>query len=99
MSMKMGFNVPPENMPWSPEKSLAAMNRLGVKTTVLSLPAGLPLGPVGDENRAAARKFNQYAADISTKYPGRFAFFACVPNLFDTEGAFLWYPQISALLI
>ncbi|KAI0771591.1 hypothetical protein BD413DRAFT_604359 [Trametes elegans] len=86
LSAKVGWVTPPENLPWSPEISLRAMDQLRVKTAVLSLPAGLPPGPVGQENRAAARRFNEYAAQICADHPGRFAFFACVPNLFDTEG-------------
>ncbi|KAI0750718.1 hypothetical protein C8Q80DRAFT_1153592 [Daedaleopsis nitida] len=86
-SAKIGWKYPPGNFPWSPEVSLKAMDELGVKTAVLSFPAGLPAGPIGPENRAAARVFNQYAYEIRTKYPERFAFFACVPSLLDPQGA------------
>ncbi|KAH9853507.1 hypothetical protein C2E23DRAFT_884685 [Lenzites betulinus] len=87
MSAKVGWRTPPENLPWTPEVSLRAMDRLGVQTAVLSLPAGLPPGPAGEENRAAARQFNAYAAQICAEHPGRFGFFACLPDLSDTQGA------------
>ncbi|KAI0353627.1 amidohydrolase 2 [Trametes cingulata] len=61
------------------------MDQLGVKVAVLSIPAGLPAGPVGRANRAAAREFNDYAAKICSDHPERFRFFACLPNLCDTE--------------
>ncbi len=87
LSAKVGWLTPPENLPWTPEISLKAMNQLGVRTAVLSLPAGLPAGPAGDANRAAAREFNEYATQICDEHPGRFGFFACLPDLFDTKGA------------
>ncbi|KAH9899904.1 hypothetical protein C8Q73DRAFT_725428 [Cubamyces lactineus] len=87
LSEKVGWRTPAENLPWTPEISLKAMSELGVKTAILSLPAGLPPGPVGPENRGAARHFNEYTAQICADYPERFAFFACVPNLLDESGA------------
>ncbi|KAI9001047.1 hypothetical protein BD414DRAFT_406074, partial [Trametes punicea] len=87
LSAKVGWRTPPENLPWTPEVSLEAMAKTGVKTAVLSLPAGLPAGPAGSENRRAARHFNLYAAQICRDHPERFGFFACLPNLFDTKGA------------
>ncbi|OJT04153.1 2-amino-3-carboxymuconate-6-semialdehyde decarboxylase [Trametes pubescens] len=86
LSAKVGWLTPPENLPWIPEISLQAMDQLGVRTAVLSLPAGLPAGPAGDANRAAAREFNEYATQICDEHPGRFGFFACLPDLFDTKG-------------
>lgn len=87
LSAQVGWLTPPENLPWTPDVSLKAMDQFGVRTAVLSLPAGLPAGPAGDENRMAARGFNEYATQICDRHPGRFGFFACLPNLFDTEGA------------
>ncbi|KAL1946844.1 hypothetical protein VTO73DRAFT_14948 [Trametes versicolor] len=86
LSANVGWLTPPENLPWTPEVSLKAMDQLGVRTAILSLPAGLPAGPAGDENRMAAREFNEYATQICDQHPERFGFFACLPNLFDTEG-------------
>ncbi|KAI0719590.1 hypothetical protein C8T65DRAFT_516832, partial [Cerioporus squamosus] len=87
LSVKMGWETPKENLPWSSEVSLRAMDKLSVKTAVLSLPAGIPGGPIGEANRTEARKFNQYASGICAEHPGRFAYFACTPNLLDAEGA------------
>ncbi|KAI0375601.1 amidohydrolase 2 [Pilatotrama ljubarskyi] len=86
LSAKVGWRTPPENLPWTPEISLRAMDQLGIKVAVLSLPAGLPVGPSGQANRAAAREFNAYAARICLDYPERFRFFACLPHLPDIEG-------------
>ncbi|GJE84217.1 amidohydrolase 2 [Phanerochaete sordida] len=38
----VGWKTPPDNMPWSIQKSLEAMNKLGVAYAVLSYPAGIP---------------------------------------------------------
>ena len=62
------------------------MDRLGIRLAVLSLPAGLPAGPVGHENRASAREFNILSSQIRANHPVRFDFFACMPNLLDTQG-------------
>ncbi|KAI0832382.1 hypothetical protein BC628DRAFT_1406861 [Trametes gibbosa] len=87
LSAKVGWRTPPQNLPWTPELSLRAMDQLGVQIAVLSIPAGLPPGPAGEENRAAARQFNDYAAQICADHPGRFGFFACLPDMSDTQGA------------
>ncbi|OSD04214.1 amidohydrolase 2 [Trametes coccinea BRFM310] len=87
LSAKVGWRTPAENLPWTPEISLKAMADMGIGTAVLSIPAGLPAGPVGQENKTAARQFNEYAAEICADHPGKFGFFACLPNLKDTEGA------------
>lgn len=65
---------------------MRAMDKLGIRLAVLSMPAGLPAGPVGHENRQSAREFNCLGSQISASHPGRFAFFACMPNLLDTQG-------------
>ncbi|KAI0677586.1 hypothetical protein C8Q78DRAFT_99108 [Trametes maxima] len=86
LSEKVGWRTPPENLPWTPDISLRTMDKLNIQTAVLSLPAGLPPGPAGEDNRTAARSFNEYAARICSDHPGRFGFFACLPNLSDTQG-------------
>ena len=85
-SADVGFRTPPENLPWTPDISLRAMDRLGIDLAALSYPAGMPGGPPGDANRSAARRYNEYAAQLCKAHPGRFAFFACTPNLFDVQG-------------
>ncbi|KZT12487.1 amidohydrolase 2 [Laetiporus sulphureus 93-53] len=86
-SESVGFKTPEENLPWSPELSLKAMDSLGVDVAILSLPAGLPPGPSGPENRKAAREFNIMAAQICKEYPERFGFFASLPIPSDAQAA------------
>ncbi len=64
---------------WSPETSLALMDRLGVAAAVLSFSApGIYYG-----DRAAcrdlARRCNDYLADLIVRHPGRFGAFAALP--------------------
>ncbi|KAI0732940.1 hypothetical protein C8Q72DRAFT_881861 [Fomitopsis betulina] len=62
------------------------MDALGVDLAVLSVPTGVPPGPMGPDNRRAARELNEMLAKISKDYPGRFGWFAATPLLSDTEG-------------
>ena len=59
---------------WTPEKSVAEMDRNGVEYAVLSLTA--PAVWLGDVqvSRKLARRCNEYAAKIAAKYAGRFGF-------------------------
>lgn len=60
---KVGWKTPEENMPWSIQKSLEAMEKLGIAGAVLSYPAGVPENLVaspfrhstGDHNGSACR--------------------------------------------
>lgn len=63
------------------------MDALGIDIAVLSLPTGVPPGPVGPENRRAARELNEMLAKISKDYPNRLGWFAATPLLQDAEGA------------
>jgi predicted TIM-barrel fold metal-dependent hydrolase len=82
-----GWRFPPENFPWSPEKSLRFMDRLGIETAILSL-TGSPGGDgVGPANREFARFLNTVAHQAVIDHPGRFGFFANVPIPSDTEAA------------
>ena len=83
----IGYHIPDENMPWTPEVSLRAMDALGIDIAVLSLPTGMPPGPVGAENRGMARKLNEMLAKVSKDHSKRFGWFAATPVLFDTEGS------------
>jgi len=76
----------PTMQEWSPEKSLAEMDRNGVQYSVLSLTT--PAVWLGDvqASRKFARKCNEYAAELATKYKDRFGFFAALP-LPDPEGS------------
>jgi 6-methylsalicylate decarboxylase len=82
-----GWRFPAENFPWSPEKNLACMDRLGIGTAILSL-TGSPGGDgVGAANREFARTLNETAHRAVVDHPGRFGFFANLPIPGDTEGA------------
>ncbi|KAH9951618.1 hypothetical protein B0H21DRAFT_183344 [Amylocystis lapponica] len=86
-SVSVGWRTPPENLPWTPWVSLRAMDALGIDLAVLSLPAGVPGGAVGMQNRRAAREFNVHASRICLEHPGRFGFFACLPIPSDSQAA------------
>jgi predicted TIM-barrel fold metal-dependent hydrolase len=82
-----GWRFPPENFPWSPEKSLGFMDQLGIEIAILSL-TGSPGGDgVGAANRRFARFLNTTAHQAVIDHPGRFGFFANLPIPSDTEAA------------
>ncbi|TXN29464.1 amidohydrolase family protein [Lacisediminihabitans profunda] len=71
-----GIKAIPE---WSPELALAAMDRLGVATSLLSISS--PGVHFGDDAKAAelARLVNEDAMRLREQHPERFGFFASVP--------------------
>jgi predicted TIM-barrel fold metal-dependent hydrolase len=82
-----GWIFPTDNIPWSAEKSVAFMDRLGISTAILSL-TGSPGGDgVGTANRKFARVLNLAARQIVIEHPGRFGFFANIPIPSDTDAA------------
>ncbi|CAL1700764.1 unnamed protein product [Somion occarium] len=87
LNAKAGWRAAEGTLPWSPEVSLAAMDALDIDIAILSYPTGFPSGPPGPDNRALARELNLQAKKICEKYPDRFGFFACLPDLRDIEGA------------
>jgi predicted TIM-barrel fold metal-dependent hydrolase len=71
---------------WSPELSLAEMDRNGIATSIGSLvQPGVWLGDV-PSSRALARECNEYGARMAADHHGRFGFFAAIP-LPDTDGS------------
>lgn len=84
-NIEVGWKTPAENLPWSPEVSLRAMDAMDIDVAFLSLPA-LSTGSISDDNRALARTRNEFAASICRSHPGRFEFFATLPFLNDIEG-------------
>lgn len=85
VSVRVGWRTPEENLPWTPEVSIRAMDSTGVQAAVLSFPAS-PSGCVSAENRALTRSRNDYVAGLCRDYPGRFGFFATLPFLDDVQG-------------
>jgi 6-methylsalicylate decarboxylase len=72
--------------PWSPELSLAEMDKNGIATAICSLvQPGVWLGEVA-ASRALARDCNEYGARMVMDHPGRFGFFAAIP-LPDAQGS------------
>jgi predicted TIM-barrel fold metal-dependent hydrolase len=72
--------------PWSPQLSLADMEKSGATTAVLSLmQPGIWYGDV-EEARSLSRQCNDYGAQLRKDYPGKFGLFAAIP-LPDTEGS------------
>lgn len=71
---------------WTPEKAIEAMDRSGVKTGILSVTSpGVWYGEV-QGSRRAARRVNEYGAELVRSHPGRFGLFAAIP-LPDPEGS------------
>ena len=67
----------PQN--WSPESSLAFMNEAGIDVAILSISTpGIQL-PDRRADKELARKCNELAAMLISKYPKRFGAFASVP--------------------
>src|SRR5260370_6514615 len=81
-----GGRINPAYLSWTPEQSLAAMDKHGVATAVLSLSTAAYW--FGDREAAVrtARRVNEYAANLVRSHPGRFGFFAIIP-LPDTEAS------------
>jgi len=67
---------------WTPEASLAQMDALGTETGICSIsePALYPIVAKNKkEAKELARSINEYMAEMSIKYPGRFGAFALLP--------------------
>jgi predicted TIM-barrel fold metal-dependent hydrolase len=81
-----GGRIHPAWLSWSPEQAIAAMDKQGVATAILSLTT--PGVWFGDPPTATqrARRVNEYAADLVQQHPGRFGLFAVIP-LPDTDGS------------
>ncbi|PPQ94033.1 hypothetical protein CVT25_009881 [Psilocybe cyanescens] len=84
-NLGLGWKTPAENLPWSPEISLRAMDAMQVDIAILTFPA-LSSGSVCEENRTTARRRNELASAICREHPERFGFFATLPFLDDVKG-------------
>jgi 6-methylsalicylate decarboxylase len=72
--------------PWDESTALQTMDRLGVRTAILSVSSpGIHFGDDA-QARALAKRLNEEGARLIEKYPGRFGLFASVP-LPDIEGS------------
>ncbi len=66
MEMDEGFPIPE----WSAEEHLEFMDKAGIRTAVLTMPAPQPYFGDGTESSAICRKFNEEAAALKALYPG-----------------------------
>ena len=73
--MDEGFPIPG----WNVEKHLAFMDRAGIETSVLTMPAPQPWFGNGKEAAAACRQWNEECALLKARHPGRFLFCAALP--------------------
>lgn len=83
---EVGWRTPDGNLPWGPQTSLTAMDKLGIQTVILS-PPPISSTSCGAENRVEVRNQNIYASQLCAAYPSRFGFFAGLPFLDDVEGS------------
>lgn len=75
-----------ETPDWSPEAAIDFMNDAGVETGILSISTpGVDCSSKA-KARIWAREMNEYTADIVSRFPGRFGFFA-VLTLPDVKGS------------
>jgi predicted TIM-barrel fold metal-dependent hydrolase len=71
---------------WTPELALELMDRQGIEVALTSLAQpGLGFGTQASA-QALARRCNDYAADLSARWPSRFGMFATVP-MWTVQGA------------
>jgi len=81
-----GGRINPAYSNWTPQQSLAAMDKHGVEIAVLSLSVSAYWFGDPKEATRTARRVNEYAADLVRSHPGRFGMFAIIP-LPDTEAS------------
>jgi hypothetical protein len=86
ISAQGGGRIIPTWYGWSPQAALAAMDKNGVQTAIISMTTpGIFFGDV-QQGRRLSRAFNDYAMQIVKDHPGRFGLFATLP-LPDTDGS------------
>ena len=73
--MDEGFPIPS----WDLERHIAYMDKAGIQTSVLTMPAPQPY--FGDAKASAnvCRRFNEECTALKARYPGRFMFCAALP--------------------
>ena len=71
---------------WTPQKNIDQMDRNGVATGIASLGNPSVASPDVQEGRGLARSSNEFMAQMSRDYPGRFGVFAALP-LTDIDGS------------
>ena len=80
--MDEGFPIPA----WDAEQHIAFMDKAGIQTAVLTMPAPQPWFGDAEASAAVCRSYNEECAALKERYPGRFMFCAALP-LPDVEAA------------
>ena len=70
-----GFPIPG----WDAEKHIAFMDKAGIRTSVLTMPAPQPFFGDAEASAAVCRRYNEECAALKARYPGRFMFCAALP--------------------
>ncbi|KAI0053582.1 amidohydrolase 2 [Auriscalpium vulgare] len=93
LSSSVGFRTPSAHLPWTPDLSLRAMDALAVRLAVLSVPAGYPHA-CDAVAREKTRDVNAQMHSIvkEPKNDSRFAFWGCLGDWRDVEGALEMIP-------
>lgn len=73
--MDEGFPIPS----WDAEKHIAFMDKAGIQTSVLTMPAPQPFFGDAEASAKVCRKYNEECAALKARYPGRFMFCAALP--------------------
>ena len=73
--MDEGFPIPS----WDAEKHIAFMDKAGIQTAVLTMPAPQPFFGDAEASAEVCRKYNEECAALKARYPGRFLFCAAQP--------------------
>lgn len=72
---------------WSEATDETAQQSVGARTVVLSLTSpGAPVAQSDEAARKLAREANEYCARLRDAQPGKYGFFAAMPNALDTRG-------------
>ena len=73
--MDEGFPIPG----WDVEKHIAFMDKAGIQTSVLTMPAPQPFFGDAEASAKVCRKYNEECAALKARYPGHFMFCAALP--------------------
>ena len=70
-----GFPIPD----WDAERHIAFMDKAGIRTSVLTMPAPQPYFGDAEASAEVCRRYNEECAALKARYPGRFMFCAALP--------------------
>ena len=73
--MDEGFPIPS----WDAERHIAFMDKAGIQTSVLTMPAPQPFFGNAEASAALCRRYNEECAALKARHPGRFLFCAALP--------------------